>query len=155
MLDAGHVDASGPDGAALMCHQCSQCSGVCPSRHNGGINPREIMMRHASGMDDPGDPVLWLCTMCHSCEERCQLEAAPAALIRKLRERSTDQGLCPKAFSEEAKLFMRTGLSFPNSGLTKKMRKELGLPDLIVDQRSLDDLSVVVKRSRLGGLRFE
>jgi heterodisulfide reductase subunit C len=154
-LEAGHVDVSGIDAAALMCHQCSQCSGICPSRRNGGINPREIMMRHASGMDDPGDPVLWLCTMCHSCEERCQLEAAPASLIRELRERSTELGMCPKAFSEEAKLFMRTGLSFPNSGLTKKTRKELGLPELITDQKTLEDLGTIVKRSKLGGLRLE
>lgn len=93
--------------------------------------------------------------MCHSCEERCQLEAAPAALIRVLRERSAGHGNCPKAFAEEAKLFIRTGLSFPNSGLTKKTRKELGLPELTVDQRTLDDLGVIVKRSRLGGLRLE
>lgn len=154
-MEAGRENIGGTDAAALMCHQCSQCSGVCPSRRNDGINPREIMMRHASGMDDPIDPVIWLCTMCHSCEERCQLEAAPAALIRELRERSVDQGMCPKAFSDEARLFMKSGLSFPNSGLTKKTRKELGLPDLVIEQKTLDDIGIIVKRSRLGGLRLE
>jgi len=113
------------------------------------------MMRHASGMDDPADPTLWLCTMCHSCEERCQLEAAPAVLIRELRERSVEEGSCPKAFAEEAKLFMKSGLSFPNSGLTKKTRKELALPELTVDQKTLQELAIILHRSRMGGMRFE
>ena len=154
-MEAGNKAIEGAEAAALMCHQCSQCSGVCPSRRHGGINPREIVLRHSEGMDDISDPELWLCTMCHSCEERCQLDAAPAILIRELRGRSADAGFSPKAYAEEAKLFIRSGLAFPNSGLTKKMRKELGLPELTMDQHTMEELSVLVQRSRLGGLRLE
>lgn len=140
---------------ALRCHQCSQCSGVCPSLGQGGINPREIMMRHAEGISEVDGSVLWLCTMCHSCVERCQLEASPAELIKELRGRSAENGNVPKAFAEEAKLFQKTGLSFPNSGLTKKMRKELGLGDIVVETRTLEELTHLVQNSRLGRLRLE
>jgi heterodisulfide reductase subunit C len=139
----------------LACHQCSQCSGVCPSFRQGGINPRDTVMRYVSGMGDPRDPTLWLCTMCQSCTERCQMEVGPADLIQDLRSSAVQTGNCPKAFSDEARLFLRTGMSFPNSGLTKKIRKEMGLPDIQTDARTLEELTIISKRSRLGELKLD
>lgn len=139
----------------LTCDQCSQCSGVCPSFRQGGINPRDIVLRYASGMADPKDPILWLCAMCQSCTERCPLEVGPADLIRDLRSSAVEQGNVPRAFSDEARLFLRTGLSFPNSGLTKKIRKEMGLPDIQTDAGTLKELTIISKRSRLGELKLD
>jgi heterodisulfide reductase subunit C len=95
-------------------------------------------------------PELWLCTMCNSCTERCQLGASPSDRIQEMRARATMAGHCPKAFQEEARLFIRSGMAFPNSGLTKKLRKELGLSDLIVDIKTLEELAILVHASSLG-----
>ncbi|QLH75113.1 MAG: 4Fe-4S dicluster domain-containing protein [Methanomassiliicoccales archaeon] len=139
----------------LLCHQCSQCSGVCPSQRQGGINPREIMMRYTSGLADPADNVLWLCTMCHSCVERCQLDVRPAELITRLREEGAIIGSIPRSFQEEARLFMRTGLSFPSTGLTKKIRREMGLDELLPDARAMKDINVIVASTRLGRVKLD
>jgi heterodisulfide reductase subunit C len=112
-------------------------------------------MRYASGIADPKDPALWLCAMCQSCTERCQMEVGPADLIQDLRSSAVEQGNCPKGFCDEAKLFLRTGLSFPNSGLTKKIRKELGLSDVLTDARTMEDITIISKRSKLGELKLD
>jgi hypothetical protein len=64
-------------------------------------------------------------------------------------------GHCPKSFQEEAKLFMRTGLAFPNSGLTKKLRKELGLSELIVDAKTVEELAIIIEATSLGRVPLE
>jgi heterodisulfide reductase subunit C len=83
------------------------------------------------------------------------MEVGPADLIQDLRSSAVQTGNCPKAFSDEARLFLRTGMSFPNSGLTKKIRKEMGLPDIQTDARTLEELTIISKRSRLGELKLD
>ena len=57
--------------------------------------------------------------------------------------------------AEEAKLFLETGLSFPQTGLTEKLRKEMGLKEVEVEDSSLRDLKLIVSRTRLGRLKLE
>ncbi len=83
------------------------------------------------------------------------MDVDPSAIIMTLREEAAARGNVPKHFSEEAKLFIRSGLSFPNTGMTKKLRKDLGLEDLTVSAETMEQLAMLVKRTRLGGLRIE
>ncbi len=79
----------------------------------------------------------------------------PAETIALLREAAAARGNIPKHFSDEAKLFIRSGLSFPNTGMTKKLRKDLGLGDLTVPVETMEQLTLIVRRTRLGGLKLE
>jgi len=138
------------------CQQCGQCTSVCPSGRYGGIRTRETIERAALGtIDLANDEDLWLCTMCHSCTERCQLGVDPATVIAQLREAASREGNLPSHFRDEAKQFKATALSFPNTGMTKKMRKELGLPELVVSDRALEDAKTIVKRTKLGRLKLD
>jgi heterodisulfide reductase subunit C len=137
------------------CHQCGQCAAVCPSQRHGGIRPADTMVRLNLSLLFEDAPELWLCTMCNSCTERCQLGASPSDRIQEMRGRASMSGHCPKAFMEEAKLFIRSGLAFPNSGLTKKVRKELGLPDLVMDPRTMEELVVLIEASSMGRVPLE
>lgn len=101
------------------------------------------------------DGSLWLCAVCNSCTERCQMGVDPAETISLLRGEAAARGNIPRHFSEEAKLFMRSGLSFPNTGMTKKLRKDLGLDDLTVPAETMEQLALLLKRTKLGGLRLE
>ncbi|HSV42616.1 MAG TPA: hypothetical protein VLH13_04310, partial [Methanomassiliicoccales archaeon] len=76
-------------------------------------------------------------------------------LIMALRGEAADEGNVPKAFKEEAKLFQRTGLSFPSTGLTKKLRKDMGLKDLVTEPQTVEELTVIIKATRLGRLDLE
>ncbi len=76
-------------------------------------------------------------------------------IISLLRGEAAAQGNIPRHISEEAKLFMRSGLSFPNTGMTKKLRKELGLEDLTVPAETMEQLTLLLRRTKLGGLKLE
>lgn len=156
-IEAIGTEVDGPDplGELARCHQCGQCAGVCPSQRHGGIRPADSMVKLHLSLLRPDAPELWLCAMCNSCTERCQLGVSPSDRIQEMRGRATLAGHCPKSFQEEAKLFMRTGLAFPNSGLTKKWRKELGLTELASDAKTLEDLTALVKATTLGRAPLE
>ena len=138
------------------CQQCGLCSGICPSEKAGGIRPIEILTQANLGtLDIREERSLWLCAVCNSCSERCQMGVEPAEVITLLRGEAAARGNIPKHFSEEAKLFARSGLSFPNTGMTKKLRKDLGLEDLAVPNETMEQLTILIKRTRLGGLKLE
>lgn len=138
------------------CQQCGLCSGICPSEKAGGIRPIDILTRAGLGtLDLKEERSIWLCAVCNSCTERCQMGVDPAETIVFLRGEAAACGNIPKHFSEEAKLFIRSGLSFPNTGMTKKLRKDLGLDDLTVQAETMEQLALLIKKTRLGGLRLE
>jgi heterodisulfide reductase subunit C len=95
---------------------------------------------------------IWQCVMCNSCSERCQLGVDPSHVITLLRNAAALQGNRPEHFAEELKLFKSSGMSFPRTGLTKKMRKEFSLPDLEVSAETMDELCKLLNRTKLGRL---
>lgn len=136
---------------AMLCQQCGGCAAVCPSQRHGGIRPAEVMARAVSGSCDPllkGS--LWLCARCMSCSERCPSGADPSEVIAHLRESVVSSGEVPTFLREEAQRFLTTGLSFPRTGMTKKMRKELGLPDGEVPAEAVAEAREICMRTGLG-----
>jgi heterodisulfide reductase subunit C len=135
------------------CDQCGQCTPVCPSARHGGIRTREVMERASIGaIDLSKDLSIWQCVMCNSCSERCQLGVDPSHVITLLRNAAALQGNRPEHFAEELRLFKSTGMSFPRTGLTKKMRKEFSLPDLEVSMETMEELSKLLIKTKLGRL---
>ncbi|MFP4169799.1 MAG: 4Fe-4S dicluster domain-containing protein [Methanomassiliicoccales archaeon] len=138
------------------CHQCGQCSSVCPSLRNGGIRPREVMERAITGTFElETDRSIWLCTMCNGCSERCEMGVNPAGVINALRRLSAQRGGAPDHLLSEVKLFKETGLAFPRTRLTSKLRGELDLEELEVDADTQDELDLIVKRTSMGRLPVE
>lgn len=151
---AGWLEQQAP--AALLCQQCGECASVCPSQRHGGIRPADLMARAALGAVDPmEDRTLWQCARCMACSERCPSDADPGEVIARLRELAVQRGNRPQYFVEEAKRFLATGICFPRTGMTKKMRKELALPDGEVTTAALKDVAEICRRTGLGRLRLE
>ncbi len=113
------------------------------------------MARAALGALDPAkDGGLWQCARCMACSERCPSEADPGETIALLRELAVQRGNRPQYIVEEAKRFIQTGICFPRTGMTKKMRKELGLPDGEITASALKDVAEICKRTGLGRLEL-
>jgi heterodisulfide reductase subunit C len=84
-----------------------------------------------------------------SCTERCPSDADPGEAIALLRELAAERGNVPAYLLEEAKRFAGTGLCFPRTGMTRKMRKELGLSDGEVSERALGECTHIVRSTGL------
>jgi heterodisulfide reductase subunit C len=117
---------------------------------------REVMERTAKeALLLRNDKSIWLCVMCNSCSERCQLGVDPAFIITLLRQAAAQVGNRPQHFVDEAKLFQASGLSFPNTGMTRKLRKELGLPELCISQNTIGDVRSIIHRTSMGRVNIE
>ena len=133
------------------CHQCGQCSAVCPSFRNGGINIREVIERALIGsIDLEKDRTIWQCTMCNGCSERCQLDIEPARVVTALRNLAAERGNVPAYFLSEARLFVSSGMAFPITGLTRKLREELGLEELKMGEGTIEVIRTIVSRTGMG-----
>lgn len=139
-----------------LCHQCGQCTSICPSYRHGGIRTQEMVERASLGaLDVKTDDSIWKCTMCNSCTERCQLGVDPAHLIVMLRNRAVLEGNIPDHYASEAKMLIKTGLAFPITGLTRKFREDMGLEELEVEESTLRELNTIIERTKIGGIDLE
>ena len=119
---------------ANYCYQCGACVGDCPSaRYSDTFNPREIMLKVLYGLEDEllgNDSVLWQCTNCYSCHERCPQEVKPVEVIISLKNMLADRGLAPRAAERVAATFLATGRTVPPAAAVDRRRAELKLPPL-------------------------
>lgn len=137
------------------CAQCGQCSSICPSNRSGGIKIGEIMCRVSAGTISLDDESIWHCAMCLSCTERCPYGMSPAEVLTALRNLAAQEGYVPASYKAEAKLYLTTGRSFPVTGLTKKIRKEMELPELVPDSEAVRQVNALAKRTRLGRIELD
>ncbi len=119
---------------ASFCYQCGACVGDCPSTTYGsGFNPRDIMLKVLYGLGDEllgEDSILWQCTNCYTCHERCPQEVKPVEVIISLKNMLADRGIFPGNVSSVIKTFEETGRTVKVSAAVERMREKYGLPPL-------------------------
>jgi heterodisulfide reductase subunit C len=119
---------------AGFCYQCGACVGDCPSMTYGvGFNPREIMLKVLYGLGDElltEDSILWHCTNCYNCHERCPQEVKPVEVIISLKNMLADRGFYPDPVSKVIETFEKTGRTVPMSPAIDKQRAKYGLPPM-------------------------
>jgi len=116
------------------CYQCGACVGDCPSaRFHPGFNPREIMLLALLGALDrllAPDSIIWRCSNCYTCYERCPQDVRPVEVILALKSLAREDGTAPAAVLEVAELIRTTGRSAPVLSSLAARREQLGLPPL-------------------------
>ena len=119
---------------AGFCYQCGACVGDCPSTTYGeGFNPREIMLKVLYGLGDElirEDSVLWQCTNCYNCHERCPQDVKPVEVIISMKNMLTDRGFVPPTAAKVIKTFVETGRTAPVNPAVDKQRAKFGLPPM-------------------------
>lgn len=127
------------------CYQCGACVGDCPSaRFYEGFNPREIMLKSLIGdIDDliQTDGIIWKCSNCYNCYERCPQDVRPVEVIIALKNLASQNETSPKEILEVTKRIRETGYSVPLVSSTNRMREELGIPPIKkIDTFELDEI---------------
>jgi heterodisulfide reductase subunit C2 len=121
-------------GGVSYCYQCGACVGDCPSaRFYPGFNPREIMLTALLGGIDRligPDSVIWQCSNCYNCYERCPQDVRPVEVIIALKNLARLEGEPPPEVRGVYETILKTGRSAPVIGGLDRKRESLGLPPL-------------------------
>ena len=119
---------------ASFCYQCGACVGDCPATTYGDeFNPREIMLKVLYGLSDElirEDSILWQCTNCYNCHERCPQEVKPVEVIISMKNMLADRGFAPPTAVKVIQTFMESGRTVPDNPAIDKQRAKFGLPPL-------------------------
>jgi len=119
---------------ASFCYQCGACVGDCPATTYGDeFNPREVMLKVLYGLGDElmkKVSVLWLCTNCYNCHERCPQEVKPVEVIISLKNMLADRGIYPESAERIIKTFETSGRTTPGGPAVDKQRARFGLPPM-------------------------
>jgi len=81
------------------CFQCAACTSSCPVALTGPLRIRKLMRQAQFGLRDRilQSDVLWTCTICNECFERCPKAVDIPKVILTLRNLAVERGLAPKA----------------------------------------------------------
>jgi heterodisulfide reductase subunit C len=115
------------------CYQCGTCAGGCPVfRQLSKFNPRTIMenvfLEDSEELFD--ESVIWHCSNCYTCSNRCPQGIDIAHVITKLKNISVKLNKVPPGIIEEMEAILKTGRTAVVSQSILKKREKLGLPEL-------------------------
>ena len=127
---AGKIEGS----LAGYCYQCGACVGDCPATMYGSdFNPREIMLKVLYGLGEEllnEDTILWHCTNCYNCHERCPQEVKPVEVIISLKNMLADRGIYPGPVEKIIDMVETTGRTTPLNPAVDRQRARFDLPPL-------------------------
>jgi heterodisulfide reductase subunit C len=116
------------------CYQCGSCVAVCPAaRFSDDFNPREILLKTLLGEGEDlirSDSIIWKCTNCYSCYERCPQDVRPVEVIIALKNLCAQQGVLPGDINKFSETLVKTGRSVIITSTVNRRRQQLGLPEL-------------------------
>ena len=116
------------------CYQCGACVAACPAaRFSDDFNPRDIMLQTLLGNEEEligADSIIWKCTNCYSCYERCPQDVRPVEVIIALKNICTEDGVLPPNVDKYSETIIKTGRSVVITSTVNRRRQQLGLPEL-------------------------
>jgi heterodisulfide reductase subunit C len=119
------------------CYQCGACVADCPThRHLDEFNPRTIILKALFGFEDEligPDSIIWNCTNCYNCHERCPQEVSPIEVIIALKNMTMEKSNNPPVVNNIMERVKKTGSTVSVTDLSIKRRKELNLPPYKMD----------------------
>lgn len=132
--------------AHSYCYQCGACVGDCPAaRYSENFNPRLIVLKTMIGQGEEltaKGSIIWECTNCFNCWERCPQNVRPIEVIIALKTMSTALGNSPDKIGMMVEAVMKTGRTAVITNLTHKIRNQFGLKPL--NDLNVDELNKIV-----------
>ena len=145
--------------AVEVCEQCGKCHASCPvSRHIESFNPRQLIAKVSLGRVEEllKSDVIWTCTSCLKCKERCPENISPYDVILILRNLAIRGGYDhPAEYDEFIDAVMEKGvLQQPQRVRTRsgerRDRASLGLPPA-ASPRDIKRFSEILRNIVRGG----
>jgi heterodisulfide reductase subunit C len=106
----------------------------CPAgTYSQSFNPRLILLRAILGFEDDlirPDSVIWDCTNCYTCSERCPQDVRPVDVIIALKNLCVQQGQAPPLVEKITDAVLESGMTTQKTSSVARRRQELDLPPL-------------------------
>jgi heterodisulfide reductase subunit C len=137
----------------MLCFQCGTCTADCPvGRHTEEYNPRRIAAMAKLGLKNKlfsGD-LLWLCTGCYTCLERCPQNVKLAEVISNLKRVAVREGFLHPAFRKVIEALTEHGYIYEITEFIDEERDTLGLPP--APKVSIQEVRKIMRRAGLDKL---
>lgn len=115
------------------CVACGTCSSGCPVHaQRPEFDPRRIIRMVLVGLEEEllASGLIWLCSNCHTCLERCPQEVGCSQIITDLRNLAAEQGRAPEAFRLQSEALRRFGRVYEIEEFDNRRREKFGLGTL-------------------------
>lgn len=114
-----------------FCFQCGACVGDCPTaRYSKSFNPRKIMLKVILGQYEEllaENSMIWECTNCYNCYERCPQDVRPVEVIVALKNMASAKKANPVKISQMVHSVLTTGRTATLTPTIQRIREQLGL----------------------------
>ncbi len=117
----------------ILCINCNGCSTGCPMRNIvQDFNIKKYIRMASLGLKNRiiNDELLWYCTTCYKCQERCPEEIHNVDLLLKFRTIAVSEGVMLEKHRDVASNVIKTGHAVPINNENINKRKILGLSEL-------------------------
>ena len=121
------MDVMGED--IFACFNCGCCTGSCPIVP-WEMNMRKIIQKVILGFTEEilGSKLIWFCSECKLCGERCPQNVKPYEIIISLRHLAIKKGIIPLIYKSMALNLEKSGRVTEISEAVELRRERLHLP---------------------------
>lgn len=129
IMDIDHIDKE----KLKSCYQCGKCSSGCEvNRLDPAFQPHTLMhLAGIAGLDDLlKNAVIWKCTTCFTCSERCPQKVRVTDILWSMKALAARSGHFPESLAAQKDVLLKTGRLYPVGPLDHKKREKAGLPVL-------------------------
>jgi heterodisulfide reductase subunit C len=110
------------------CFQCTKCSAGCPVSDKVNIQVHEVMRMLLFGLVEVLETdMVWLCTTCYTCQERCPQGIDITDILFGLKNMAFKKGMAPQGYIAARKSLYESGRLYEP---TDWEREDLELDDV-------------------------
>ena len=117
-----------------VCYQCGTCASTCAA---GLVNPDKNMRKliqklvnSENEFDLDENDLMWLCSSCYQCEDRCPEGIPLTTLLIQLKNMAVEAGVIPAFIRKEIETLTVHSFTYPPARSIVSRRRRLALPDL-------------------------
>ena len=117
-----------------VCYQCGTCASTCAV---GLVNPDKNirkLIQHLVNSENEFEPkendLIWLCTACYQCEDRCPEGIPLTTLLIQLKNMAVEKNVIPTSIRKEIETLTVHSFTYPPAKSIVSRRRRLGLLEL-------------------------